>query len=29
MIIDDLKRKMKKSRIRAALQTALACCFEE
>jgi len=29
MIIDELKKKLKKSRIKAALATALACCFEE
>lgn len=29
MILDELKKKLKKSRIKAALDTALACCFEE
>lgn len=29
MILDELKKKLKKSKIKAALETALACCFEE
>lgn len=29
MILKELRKKLKKGRVKAALETALACCFED